>query len=154
VTTLRLADAGDIAAIMAVMATAFDPRFGEAWSAPQVLGSFATGIAWARLAEVDGAPVGFTLCRRVGPDAELLLIGVSPVSRGKGYGAALLVLARRDARSRGADAIFLEVRQDNTPALALYRRGDFVAVGRRRDYYRGHGDTRFDAITLRSDLAE
>ncbi len=153
-TSLRLADTGDIAAIMAVMGAAFDPRFGEAWSAAQLLGSFATGIAWARLAELDAAPVGFTLCRRVGPEAELLLIGVPPASRGNGYGSALLALARRDARARGAETLFLEVREDNEPAFALYRRGGFTVIGRRRDYYRGPGDTRFDAITLRCDLGE
>lgn len=151
-TRLRFADDSDIGAIMEVMTAAFDPRYGEAWSAPQVLGSFATGIAWARLAEADGAVVGFTLCRRVGPEAELLLIGVPPVARGNGHGAALLAVARRDAQARGADAIFLEVREDNDPALALYRRGGFTVIGRRRDYYRGPGDRRFDAITLRCDL--
>lgn len=152
--TLRLADHRDIAPVMAVMIAAFDPRYGEAWSAPQVLGSFATGIAWARLAEADGEPVGFTLCRRVGPEAELLLIGVPPAARGKGYGRELLSAARRDAQIRGADALFLEVREDNNPALGLYRRRGFVAIGRRRDYYRGPGDVKFDAITLRCDLAE
>ncbi len=152
-TRLRFADAGDIGAIMSVMTAAFDPRYGEAWSAPQVLGSFATGIAWARLAEAGGVAVGFTLCRRVGPEAELLLIGVLPAARGSGNGAALLAVARRDAQARGADSIFLEVREDNAAALALYRRGGFTVIGRRRDYYRGPGDTRFDAITLRADLA-
>lgn len=152
--TLRLADGRDIAPVMAVMTAAFDPRYGEAWSAPQVLGSFATGIAWARLAEADGEPVGFTLCRRVGPEAELLLIGVPPEWRGKGYGTELLLAARHDAQLRGADSLFLEVREDNNSALGLYRRGGFVAIGRRRDYYRGPGDTKFDAITLRCDLIE
>jgi ribosomal-protein-alanine N-acetyltransferase len=149
----RLASAADIAAIMTVMDAAFDPRFGEAWSAPQVLGSFATGIAWARLAEAEGAPVGFTLCRRIGPETELLLIGVPPAVRGKGHGSALLAQAGRDARLGGAATMFLEVREDNMLALALYRRGGFVAVGRRRDYYRGPGDTRFGALTLRCDLS-
>jgi ribosomal-protein-alanine N-acetyltransferase len=154
--TLRLRAAGDadVAPIMAVMATAFDPRFGEAWSASQVLGSLASRIAWAKIAELREHPVGFTLCRRVGPEAELLLIGVVPASRGQGIGFNLLTAAKRDARVGAAAAMFLEVREDNGAALALYRRADFAVIGRRRDYYRGIGDTRFDAITLRSDLAE
>lgn len=151
---LRPAGAGDIDAIMAVMAVAFDPAFGEAWSAAQVLGSLAMSASWSRLALVDGArPVGFSLCRRIGPEAELLLIGVPPIDRGRGFGAALMTAVKADARAAGVEAVFLEVRDGNAAALALYRQGGFVAVGRRRDYYRGAGAERFDAITLRCDLA-
>ncbi len=143
--------ADGIDAVMAVMDRAFDARFGEAWSAAQVLGSLATGMAWARVAR-DGAPVGFTLCRQIGPDAELLLIGVDPAARRGGVGRALLATAAADANARGCAALFLEVRDGNAAALGLYRAAGCQVIGRRRDYYNGAGGLRFDAITLRADL--
>ena len=150
--TPRLAAAGaaDIDAVMAVMAAAFDPAFGEAWSAAQVLGSLDTGLAWVRIARApDDAPLGFTLCRRIGPEAELLLIGVVPGARRSGVGAALLAAASADAKAHAATTMFLEVRDGNTAALALYGAAGYAVVGRRRDYYRGGDGRRIDAITLR-----
>ena len=155
--TVRLTSAGpaEIDAIMAVMAGAFDADFGEAWLAGQVLGSLATGLAWARLAcNVDGSPLGFTLCRHLGPEAELLLIGVAPAARRGGVGRRLLDAAAADARRRDAVTMFLEVRDGNVGALALYRAAGYAVIGRRRDYYRGTGNTRFDALTLRVSLTD
>lgn len=153
--TLRLApaEAADIDAMMTVMAVAFDPGFGEAWSAAQVLGSLATGTAWAQVAQGnDGHPLGFTLCREIGPDAELLLIGVAPRARRSGIGAALLASAAAAAGRRQLATLFLEVRDGNAAALALYRAAGYEVIGRRRDYYRGVDGQRFDAITLRALL--
>lgn len=151
--TLAPATAADIDAVMTVMGSAFDPRFGEAWSAAQVLGSFATATAWARLAhDASGAPVGFTLCRQLGPEAELLLIAVVPHARGNGAGRALIAAGRADAAARGLIEMFLEVRDGNAAALALYRAAGFTVIGRRRNYYRGGDGQTFDAITLRRAL--
>jgi ribosomal-protein-alanine N-acetyltransferase len=147
------ARAADIDAMMAVMAVAFDPGFGEAWSAAQVLASLATGTAWAQVARGSDAPqLGFTLCREIGPDAELLLIGVAPIARRRGIGAALLAAAAVEARRRQSETLFLEVRDGNAAALGLYRAAGYEVIGRRRDYYRGIDGHRFDAITLRARL--
>lgn len=155
--SLRHADPKDIAAIMTIVDVAFDPGFGEAWSAAQILTAFASGVSWARLAHDHATgtlPIGFSLCRRTGPDAELLLIGVRPACRGRGAGAALLSTAKRDARAQGTETLFLEVRDGNGAAMALYRAGGFRVIGRRRDYYRGVNAIKFDAITLRCDLVD
>ena len=150
---LDAAGAREIDAIMAVVGQAFDPGFGEAWSAAQVLGSLSTGTAWACVARLaDEVPAGFTLLRQIGPEVELLLIGVAPSARRRGVGRALLEAAAADARARGATTLFLEVRDGNAAAFALYRAAGYVAIGRRRDYYRGDDGRRFDAITLRRVL--
>ena len=138
--------------IAAITAAAFDPRFGEAWSSAQLAGSLGQPGSWARIACAGGAPRGFTLCRRLVDEAELLLVAVVPPARGQGIGAALLGAACDDARGDGASALFLEMRDGNAAADALYRALGFVEVGRRRDYYRGADARRFDAITMRRDL--
>ncbi len=148
------ADAARLDDLLAVMADAFDPRYGEAWSAVQLGGSLVQPDSWARLALDGSAPLGFSLCRRLVDEAELLLVAVVHAARGRGIGAALLAAAAADARGRDAHAMFLEMRDGNAAASALYRTQGFVEIGRRRDYYRGVGAQRFDAITMRRDLRD
>jgi len=136
--------AADIAEVEAVMATAFDPRFGEAWTRSQVLGALAMPGMSLLLARAGGAPVGFALTRRVLDEAELLLIAVAPDARGRGIGGALLRGVLAEARGRGVARLHLEVRAGN-PAIRLYAACGFAKVGERRGYYRGAGGRAHDA---------
>ncbi len=141
-------------ALMAIMASSFDPRFGEAWTARQLSGTLELASSFARQALDDGdAAVGFTLCRSAGPEVELLLIAVRPELRGRGIGRLLIDKAADDAARRGADELFLEVRENNLAARQLYQSAGFFDVGRRPDYYAGASGTRFAAITMRRRLA-
>jgi len=73
---------------------------------------------------------------------EIHTIGVDPAFQGRGIGRLLL-----DALLHYADgAVYLEVRTDNTPAIALYRSAGFVEIGLRKRYYRVSGA---DAYTMR-----
>ena len=150
------AGAQDIDAMLAVMADAFDPRFGEAWSAVQLGGSLAQIDSWARVlrgsAAEGGVPLGFSLCRRIVDEAELLLVAVVPAARQRGIGGLLLATARRDARLRGSRTMFLEMRDGNAAASRMYRAQSFTEIGRRRDYYRGIDGNRHDAVTMRRAL--
>ncbi len=143
---------GDIATIATVVGQAFDPRYGEAWSAAQLRGTMSLSGSWAQLVSSGDSTLGFSLCRRAGPEAELLLVGVVPSYRGQGIGSALLQAAFNAAGGIGIDTMFLEVRDGNQAAQQLYERAGFVAVGRRRDYYRGRNAETFDAITMRRQL--
>ena len=148
------ADERHLDALMAVMRAGFDPDFGEAWSSPQLFGTLGLGTSFARRAiNAQDETIGFTLSRAAGPEVELLLIAVEPRRRGQGIGRLLLETACTDAWRRGAGEIFLEVRENNTPARALYRQSGFVEVGRRANYYTGSNGQRFAAITMRRNLA-
>lgn len=147
------ADERHLEALMAVMRTAFEPRYGESWSALQLAGTMGLGSSFARQAlGPDGRARGFSLCRSAGVEVELLLIAVDPAERGKGYGLMLMQTACQDAFRHGASELFLEVRENNIAARALYRRSGFVDVGRRSDYYSGSAGERFAAITMRRQL--
>lgn len=137
----------DIAAVMEVMAVAFDPRFGEAWTAQQCLGILDMPGVWLTVARISDRAVGFALGRAIADEAELLLIGVAPDYRRRGIGAVLLDSAMAAARARGAAKLHLEVRQGNE-AVFLYQKANFEQVGRRRDYYRGADGSLFDALSL------
>jgi ribosomal-protein-alanine N-acetyltransferase len=145
----------DLDAVDAVMRAAFDPRFGEAWRAEQIGATLAgAGGRLLILAIGDRPPAGFSLVRAVAGEAELLLLAIAPAARRGGLGGGLLAAAMRDARSAGAGAMFLEVREDNHAARRLYSRGGFVEVGRRPGYYRGVGQRRYHAVSMRRSLCD
>ena len=146
------ADLRHLDAMMAVMHAAFDPLYGEAWSAAQLAGTLTMPGCWARLALAGTTATGFTLCRSIGPDVELLLIAVDPAQRRLGIGERLLRQSLADASARGALDLLLEVREDNDAARQLYARAGFAEVGRRPDYYSGKDGSRRAAITLRIAL--
>jgi [ribosomal protein S18]-alanine N-acetyltransferase len=150
--TLVPADERHLEALMAVMHAAFDPLFGEAWSAAQLGATLTLPGSWARLALVGSQPAGFTLCRAAGPEVELLLIAVAPAMRRNGIAGRLLLRAQEDAMARGASELFLEVREDNEPAKYLYNAAGFVQIGRRADYYTIKDGSRRAAITMRYAL--
>ena len=142
--TLRIAGARDIAAVDALMADAFDPRFGEAWTRGQCLGVLALPGVALMMAELDDEPAGFAMTRRVLDEAELLLLAVAPEHRGHGVGGALLRAAAAEAAAAGCVKLHLEVR-DGNPAVRLYLRHGFSKQGERRGYYRGVGGLLHDA---------
>lgn len=138
---------------MAVMDGAFEPLFGEAWSASQLSGVLVSPNSWMRLAWSGDAPIGFSVARIVLDEAELLLLGVARAHQRRGTGARLLDLFCSDAAARGARRLFLEVRDGNAANL-LYRRHGFAVAGRRRDYYRGADGNLFDALTFARDARQ
>lgn len=141
---LRGGDAGDLPLIDALMRDSFDPRFGEAWNASQTSGMMALPGIWLTLATLNGASAGFALSRSILEDAELLLLAVRPIMRGRGVGRALLRAVMHDAKERGATQLHLEVRAGNE-AIQLYRQEGFVKLGERPRYYRGVNNEQFDA---------
>ena len=139
-------DPADLPAVAEVMAEAFDPRFGEAWTTAQCLGMLALTGVWLTLARRDGALVGFALSRVVAGDGELLLLAVRPAIRRSGVGSALVRAVIAEAKQRGAEQIHLEVRSGNR-AVGLYLAQKFQKVGTRKDYYRGASGEIFSAET-------
>lgn len=148
---LRSGTVADLGLVDRIMHSAFDPRFGEAWTHNQVLGLMAMPGVWLIIAQVGGEPAGFALSRRVLEEAELLLLATAPAMRRRGVGAALLRSVIADAAAQGASTLHLEVREGND-AIKLYRTSGFTKVGERRHYYRGSGGQAFDALTYRREL--
>ncbi len=129
--------------------------FAHPWSAGDVASLIADSstLAAAALDPVNGRLRGFVLSRLAADEAEILTIAVESASRGKGVGRALLAENLRQAANAGARAMFLEVDRGNAPALALYKRLGFVAVGERAGYYRRKDGVRETAIVMRKALA-
>ncbi|MFL6351010.1 MAG: GNAT family N-acetyltransferase [Bryobacteraceae bacterium] len=89
------------------------------------------------VAEVDGTVAAFLVSREVSPGAdgaaperEILNLAVAPKYRGMGLATALL---KQELSLEGTH--FLEVRESNLAAQALYRKCGFAVTGRRSSYY-------------------
>ncbi len=149
--TLRTGDARDVAIVDTLMAAAFDPRFGEAWTRNQCLGVLAMPGVRLTLALVDDEPAGFAMVRSVADEAELLLLAVDPAYRRRGVGTALLRAVIAEAQAGGIVDLHLEVRSGND-AVKLYTTQGFAKVGERRSYYRGRTGQVYDAHTYRRTL--
>jgi [ribosomal protein S18]-alanine N-acetyltransferase len=87
------------------------------------------------VAEDEGGIIGYTACWTVIDQSELGNVAVTPEARGRGAGGALVDTVVDRVRERGARELFLEVRESNLGAQALYRERGFVVVSRRRSYY-------------------
>jgi ribosomal-protein-alanine N-acetyltransferase len=149
---LRAGGVGDLALVESIMAEAFDPRFGEAWTRGQCLGILAMPGVWLTIALLDGKPAGFALSRGVLDEAELLLLATRPTLRRRGVAAALLRAMITQAQASGAIRVHLEVREGND-AVKLYVASGFTKVGERRNYYRGVSGQTFHALTYHRDIA-
>jgi ribosomal-protein-alanine N-acetyltransferase len=148
----------DLDRIMVIMASAFDPAFGEAWSRRQLEDSLVLGNCHYGLIDAAGddpAPeaiaAGFFLSRKGVEEEELLLLAVAPQHRRCGLATRLLAAFTSAAHTRGASRLLLEMRQGN-PAEVLYLRQGFLPIGHRPNYYRVSDGRRLDAITFARDI--
>jgi len=141
-------DSVSLVAIGEIMESAFDAAYGEAWTVSQCSAILGMPGSWLLLAEESHQPSGFALTRSGGGDAELLLIAVKKMQQNRGVGEALLRAVIADARARGIERLFLEVRSCN-PAIRVYKRAGFSKIGERRDYYRGKNGLLYDAHSYR-----
>lgn len=99
----------------------------------------------------DAPVLGYFVAMATGDDAELLTITVAPESAGRGYGRCLLEALLNEARERGVQRLFLEVRQSNDRAIGLYRSAGFTIAGMRKNYYAIPADPTQGRIAGRED---
>ena len=91
---------------------------------------------------------GYVVALEAADEGEILNLAVAPAGRRRGLGRALVEAMLDALRDRGVRQVYLEVRESNASARALYASGGFKEVGRRKAYYRRPVE---DAIVLRLD---
>ena len=97
-------------------------------------------------------PAAFAIGQVVAGEAELLMIATDPDHRRKGLATSLLSVFEAEARARGAEAGFLDVAEDNSPARALYGSAGWIEVGCRPAYYRRTDAPPVDALLMKKAL--
>jgi ribosomal protein S18 acetylase RimI-like enzyme len=88
----------------------------------------------SRIALVGGEFAGVALIARRGWSSRLAAMAVVPEARGQGVGTRMVMGLMDEARGRGDRAIWLEVIEDNTPAVQLYRKCGFKTLRRLVEY--------------------
>ncbi len=83
----------------------------------------------------SGNAIAFVVTRRHPPELDIVNLAVSQEHRRRGFGRILLGFLLEMARRDGVDQVFLEVREGNQAARALYRSLGFEETQKRKNFY-------------------
>ncbi len=124
--------------------------FSEPWSERAYRSELQNPQAITMVALEDGAVVGFVNAAFAADQVDLNTVAVTAAARKRGIGRALLQALEAWVADFAA-AIFLEVRESNAPAQALYAAMGYTQVGRRPRYYHEPDE---DGLLLRKPLRQ
>ena len=122
------------------------------WTRGNFIDSIAAGYVTRALQAADGTLLGYFVAMPGFEEMHLLNLTVAPLQQRQGHARNLLVHLYALCRDCVAQAVWLEVRESNAAARALYLREGFVEAGRRRGYYPAPQGTREDAILMSKAL--
>lgn len=136
---LRPARPGDIAPLVELENASFN---GDRLTPRHFRHLLTKGSTACVVAEDGGRLAGYALVLfKAGTKfARLYSFAVDGRWRRQGIGRRLLAAAERAARERGSSHMRLEVRPDNSAAIAFYRDAGYGELGIRRDFYEDHAD--------------
>ncbi|HFI0376472.1 TPA: ribosomal protein S18-alanine N-acetyltransferase [Streptococcus suis] len=130
-------------AVLAVMQSVYEQ---SPWTLEQIASSMASQDEDYYLAYEGQELVGFLAVQTVMDEMEILQIVVKADFQRLGI-ASQLMAAVMDWEGD----IFLEVRESNSAAQALYTRQHFTKIGKRKDYYRNPVE---DAVLMKRERNE
>ena len=119
----------------------------EAWPKESFAFDIERGYARYLVILADGHVIGYAGSWNLLGELEVSTVTIAPQWQGHGLGVYLFANLIAKGLEDGVDAATLEVRFNNEPALSVYRRFGFKAVGVRKKYY----ENRYDAIVMRVD---
>lgn len=116
--------------------------FSHPWP-PKAFEDVLTMRPWVLV--VDGILVGYIFYHTVIDEAVILNFAIDPDLQGMGHGEHLLSTTLELLQKEGLTNFYLDVRQSNASAIALYNKYGFIPLGIRRNYY---SDPVEDAIVM------
>jgi len=143
---LRAAREADLDNVLAIE----QASFADPWSRSAFIELLDDPRVAFLIADAGDAVRGYVVAWHVLDEGEIGNLAVHADARRQGVGARLLDGAIAAVRKARVDALYLEVRDSNAAARALYASRGFAEVGRRREYYRRPKE---DALVLRLELA-
>jgi len=146
VSEARIRDASAIAAL-------HGDSFRRGWTEQEVEALLADRSVITHRATAGSAFAGFIMSRLAADEAEILSVAVASAWRGRALARSMLGLHLRWLAGLGAHTIFLEVEENNVPAVRLYARAGFREVSRRPNYYPQPDGKAATALVLRRDLS-
>ena len=111
------------------------------------------GERYLNLKIVEGHQIyGFAICQTVLDEATLFNIAIAPQKQGLGLGRQLLNELITQLRQKGILTLWLEVRESNKKAQALYDSLGFNQVDIRKNYYPTADGKRENAVVMAAYL--
>lgn len=107
--------------------------FSVPWSRELLEAELTNPYVFYLVALSEGDVAGYIGIESVLDEGRVLNIAVHPIYRRRGIGCALMSAALEICG--GLESLTLEVRESNSPAIALYSGFGFKPVGKRRSYY-------------------
>jgi len=131
-----------------------EASFKAPWSRTLFLEELACKTAFNYVVKSAGSEkhefvIAYICSRIIGCEMSILRIAVSPKWRNLGIASWLLDKCFKISLDKGVTSVFLEVRESNGAAIALYDKQGFISVGKRPAYY---PETREDAVVLMKKL--
>ena len=115
--------------------------FPDSWSETDINAVISTEGSMCFCAFDDGGELlAYIIGRKIVPEGEIYRIATLPHARRRGIAYRLLDYAVKTERGAGLESLFLEVRENNTPARNLYASYGFRVIGVRRGYYKNPPD--------------
>ncbi len=119
-----------------------------AWTRGNFVDSMAAGYdAWL-LQDARGGVAGYFIAMVGVGEMHLLNITVAPLAQGQGHARFMFDKLCAVCQARGAARLWLEVRESNARARAIYLRWGFTHVGVRKGYYPAADGRREDAVVM------
>ncbi len=110
--------------------------FPDPWTERDITSTICTDGAMCYSALSDtGELIAYILGRKIVPEGEIYRIATLENHRRRGVAYRLLSYAVKTERGKGLENLFLEVREQNAPAISLYKAFGFLPVGIRKNYY-------------------
>ena len=119
--------------------------FSDPWSENSFREALESPWTFGLVAQNARGIAGYLIGREVAGTGEVLNLAVAPDCRRHGVARALLRAGLAWLRKRRVQEVFLEVRESNQTAQALYLSSGFRPVGQRTAYYRNPKE---DALVL------
>lgn len=119
---------------VAEVKTLLDTCFGEgAWSPEMIQAELIKPESRCTVAVEGERLIGYLAFEQIADEGSVIEVAVHPDYRRQGVARQMLTSAMNNAENIGA--VFLEVRESNVPAIALYESMGFEKIGIRKDYY-------------------
>lgn len=109
--------------------------FHEPWTSDSVAKEMSNPLAEYFVAEKAGKIIGYAGMWHMADEGEVINLAVSASARRQQVGEKLLQAMLNEGQDRGLMALYLEVRESNEAAQALYHKHGFAPIGRRKRYY-------------------
>ena len=122
--------------------------FSIPWTEQSICDSVGIDSNYFNIAYADGKPAGYMSMQLAAGEGDIMRVAVLPEYRRLGIGRALL---KECFLSTKPDIVFLDVRENNVPAVRLYESFGFEKTGIRKNYYSNPTE---NAVIMKNDLRE